>query len=38
VTRDAIRDLDLKLGSQVVALIKSAAFDPLSIGGVAAAS
>jgi molybdate transport system ATP-binding protein len=38
VTRDAIRDLDLKPGSQVVALIKSAAFDPLSIGGVAAAS
>ncbi len=33
VTRDAIRDLDLKLGSPVVALIKSAAFDPLSIGG-----
>jgi molybdate transport system ATP-binding protein len=32
VTRDAIRELDLRLGSPVVALIKSAAFDPLSVG------
>jgi molybdate transport system ATP-binding protein len=33
VTREAIRELDLRPGSPVVALIKSAAFDPLSIGG-----
>lgn len=32
VTRDAVRDLDLKIGSAVTALIKSAAFDPLSVG------
>jgi molybdate transport system ATP-binding protein len=32
VTRDAIRDLDLKIGAAVTALIKSAAFDPLSVG------
>ena len=32
VTRDAVRDLDLKFGSAVTALIKSAAFDPLSVG------
>jgi molybdate transport system ATP-binding protein len=33
VTRDAVRDLDLKVGDRVTALIKSAAFDPLSVGG-----
>jgi molybdate transport system ATP-binding protein len=33
VTREAIRDLDLRLGSPVTALIKSAAFDPLSVSG-----
>lgn len=32
VTLDAVRDLDLKVGSTVTALIKSAAFDPLSVG------
>jgi molybdate transport system ATP-binding protein len=32
VTRDAVRDLDLKVGDHVTALIKSAAFDPLSVG------
>ena len=32
ITRDAVRDLDLKVGSAVTALIKSAAFDPLSLG------
>ncbi len=32
VTRDAVRDLDLKVGDPVTALIKSAAFDPLSFG------
>jgi molybdate transport system ATP-binding protein len=32
VTRDAVRDLDLKVGSHVTALVKSAAFDPLSVG------
>jgi molybdate transport system ATP-binding protein len=32
VTRDAVRDLDLKVGDSVTALIKSAAFDPLSVG------
>jgi molybdate transport system ATP-binding protein len=38
VTGEAIRELGLELGSPVVALIKSAAFDPLSIGGGAANS
>jgi molybdate transport system ATP-binding protein len=33
ITRDALRDLDLKAGSPVTALIKSASFDPLSVGG-----
>jgi len=33
VTRDAVRDLGLKVGDHVTALIKSAAFDPLSVGG-----
>lgn len=32
LTRDAVRDLDLKLGDRVTALIKSVAFDPLSVG------
>jgi molybdate transport system ATP-binding protein len=33
ITRDALRDLDLRPGSPVTALIKSASFDPLSVGG-----
>ena len=33
ITRDALRDLDLTVGSSVTALIKSASFDPLSVGG-----
>lgn len=32
LTRDAVRDLDLKVGDRVTALIKSAAFDPSSVG------
>ena len=36
ITRDALRDLDLRVGSAVTALIKSAAFDPLSVGSEAA--
>lgn len=32
VTRDAVHDLDLKIGDAVTALIKAAAFDPLSVG------
>ena len=32
LTRDAVRDLDLKIGDAVTALIKAAAFDPLSVG------
>jgi molybdate transport system ATP-binding protein len=32
ITRDALRDLELSIGSQVTALIKSTAFDPLSFG------
>lgn len=33
VTRDAVRDLDLKIGDSVTALVKSAAFDALAVGG-----
>ena len=38
ITRDALRDLDLRTGSPVTALIKSASFDPLSVGGGPAAT